>query len=286
MVYIAWFLYSSGYLITGIVLLFIMKKVFDILTPYSVDVQLTEKDNPALGVLLMSYLAGGLAVLCGTFAGETTGVPTWQLFVNEIVPTIITGLLGMILLFIAGIINDKIILRRFSNQKEIIENHNTAVALVMGASYIGSGIIIAGGVYGSISFVTFLAAFAAGQIMLNLFAVFYKMLTKYNDQEELEKKNNAAGFAFAGNIIAYSIILMKGVQAPNVSWSWLDRLEQFGYYAVAGFVLLLISRIIADKIFIPGKKLKDEIVEDQNINVGLLEGGLAISMGLILGFCL
>ncbi len=284
--YIAWFLYSSGYLTTGIVLLFIMKKVFDFLTPYSVDVQLTEKDNPALGVVLMSYLSGGLAVLCGAFAGETTGTPTLQLFINEIVPTVIYSLMGMVLLFIAGIINDKIILKHFSNHKEIIENNNVAVALVMGASYIGSGLIIAGGIYGSVSFITFIAAFIAGQIILNLFAIFYKIITSYDDQKELKKKNSAAGFAFAGNIIAYSILLMKGVQSPNNQWTWLNRLEHLGYYAIAGFILLFISRVIADKIFIPGKKLKDEIVEDQNINVGLLEGGIAISMGLILSFCL
>jgi len=47
-----WVLYSTGYLIVAIVFLLLAKKMFDLLTPYSLNVQLTAKDNPAVGLLL------------------------------------------------------------------------------------------------------------------------------------------------------------------------------------------------------------------------------------------
>ena len=57
----------------------------------------------------------GLSELAGLIAGE-------------IVPVAIYGFIGMVLLFIAGIVNDRVVLHKFSNQKEIIESSNTAVA--------------------------------------------------------------------------------------------------------------------------------------------------------------
>ena len=48
------------------------------------------------------------------FAGEGVIVPTLEGFVGEIIPVAIYGAIGMVLLFVAGIINDKIVLHKFS----------------------------------------------------------------------------------------------------------------------------------------------------------------------------
>ena len=73
---LAWFLYSTGYLVVGVVVLFIAKKLFDLATPFKVDRQLTEKDNPAVGILMAGFLIGMTAVLCGLYdATGSTLVP-------------------------------------------------------------------------------------------------------------------------------------------------------------------------------------------------------------------
>jgi uncharacterized membrane protein YjfL (UPF0719 family) len=279
-----WALYGLGYVAVGLLLLYLAKELFDLVTPYSVKVQLTEKDNPAVGVVLLGYMLGVVAVLCGVFSGEEAAEPSLQSFIWDLRPIVLYSALGMVLLLVAGVINDKLILRRFSNTHEIIENQNTSVAIIMATSYIGSGLIIAGGIQGSLDLVSALAAFGLGQLFLVFFAFAYQWATSYNDQEELhEKKNLAVGIAFASNLLAYSVLLMQGatMQTEQLE-NWDHRLMYFVYYAVAGGVLLPLLRIVNDRIFLPGVNLANEIVEDQNLNAGFMEAGLALGMGLIL----
>jgi uncharacterized membrane protein YjfL (UPF0719 family) len=254
-----------------------------------VNIQLTEKDNPAVGILMAGFLLGVTAIICGVFFGDSVGTPSVAMFVEEIVPVIIYGGIGVVLLFLSGIINDKIILRQFSNRKEIIESHNSAVAVVMAATYVGSGLVIAGGICGSVDIVSLLVAFVIGQVTLVLFAIIYQKCTSYDDQEELGKnKNVAAGLAFGGNLLAYGLILMKGMsmEAGVEDWTWPDRLLNIAYYVVAGLVLLLVTRIVNDHLFLPKARISKEIVEDRNLNAGLMEAALAIAMGAAMVCCL
>jgi len=287
---IMWVSYSAGYILLAVLLLLLAKKLFDIFTPYSLDVQLTENDNPAVGLLLTMFLAGIAAIICSVFAGEGPDIPTPQAFLDEMGPVVIYGLLGCACLFAAGILNDKITLRKFSNSKEIVDNRNTAVAAVMGATYVGSGLIIAGGIHGSQDVLSFVAAFVIGQILLLVFAGLYQVVTRYDDQEELgSKRNLAAGIAFGGSIVAFSLVVMKGValDVENVElWGWGDRLLHVLYYAVAGCVLLVLARIVSDRLFLPKASLSKEIAEDANVSAGLVEAGLALAMGAALVFCL
>ncbi len=284
-----WVLYSTGYLVFAIVFLWIAKKAFDLATPFSVDVQLTEKDNTAVGILMTGFLLGVTAIICGVFIGEEPETPSLAIFIEEIIPVTIYGGIGIVLLFLSGIINDKIILREFSNRKEIIESHNSAVAVVMAATYIGSGLVIAGGICGSIDILSLLAAFTIGQVVLVIFAIIYQRTTSYDDQKELgENKNVAAGIAFGGNLLAYSLILMKGVSmdASVEEWTWPDRLLNITYYVLAGCVLLVLTRIVNDRLFLPKARISKEIVNDRNLNAGFMEAALALAMGAAMVCCL
>jgi uncharacterized membrane protein YjfL (UPF0719 family) len=284
-----WVLYSTGYLVFAIVLLLLAKKAFDLATPFSVNVQLTEKDNTAVGILMAGFLLGVTAVICGVFFGEGPETPSLAAFWKEIVPTALYGSIGIVLLFLSGIINDKVILREFSNQKEIIESRNSAVAIMMAATYVGSGLVIAGGICGSADIISMLVAFLLGQIAMVAFAIAYQLATSYDDQKELgENKNIAAALAFGGNLLAYSLILMKGVSMDSAveEWTWPDRLLNIAYYAVAGCALLLITRLVNDFLFCPKARISKEIVTDRNLNAGLMEAALALAMGSAMVFCL
>lgn len=285
---LTWMVYASGYVLVAMVLLWFSKKLFDVLTTYSVERQLTEKDNPAVGLLLTGFFLGVIAVLCGVFMGENEGALTAEAFLGELGPVVLYAFLGMLLLFLAGVINDKAILHSFDNEREIIEGKNTAVAVIMFATYVGSGLVIAGGIHGCTSMLAGVIGFAAGQLALIGFAALYQRSTGYDDQKEIgENKNLAAGTAFAGNILAYSIILMKGLtmRSGELTGVW-DRIWHFGYYAVAGGVLLIVTRVINDRVFLPSARIRDEIVQDRNINAGYMEATLAIGMGVILVVCL
>ena len=99
----------------------------------------------------------------------------------------------------------------------------------------------------------------------------------------------AAALAYGGNLIAYGLILMKGLSMDPYAmetWTWQDRLVHAGYYAVVGGALLAVTRIINDVLFLPKAKLSKEIVEDRNLNAGLMAATLALSMGAAMVFCL
>lgn len=284
-----WILYSCAYLAFAVIFLWLGKKVFDWATPYSVNVQLTEKDNPAVGVVLTGFLLGLAAIICGVFIGETAETPSWQVVLEEMGPVALYGGLGLLLLWIAGFINDKVVLYKFSNRQQIVESRNTAVAVVMGSTYLGSSLVIAGGIRGSVDIVTLLVSFALGQVALTAFGLLYQVTTRYDDQKELgQEQNLAAALGFGGSVLAYSLILMKGLSMDQLEleqWTWGDRLVHAGYYAGVGLVLLVVARFITDRVFLPKAKISEEIVRDRNLNAGLMEAALALSVGAALVFC-
>lgn len=288
MIYLSWSLYATAWLAVALVFLFGAKKLFDLLTPYSLDVQLTEKDNPAIGLVLSGFLIGVAAIVCGTFSGESDGAVSIALFCSEIGGVVLYTVIGMLLLFFAGIVNDKLVLHRFCSRHEIVEERNMGVAAIATATYIASGLIIGGGITGSFSLGTTVLPFLAGQVGLVLFALLYQKLTSYDDQKEIgEKKNTAAGVAFAGNLLAYGIILMKAVSMGGEGVEMrVDRLWHFFYYALIGCILLVVVRWVTDRVFLPKEKLSKEIVEDQNLSAGFVEAGLALAVSAVLIVCL
>ena len=71
---------------------------------FSVNVQLTEKDNPAVGILMVGFLLGVTAIVCGVFYGDSAASPSVEVFLDEIVPVLIYGGIGIVLLFLSGIV--------------------------------------------------------------------------------------------------------------------------------------------------------------------------------------
>jgi uncharacterized membrane protein YjfL (UPF0719 family) len=292
---LTWILYGGGYVLVSLVFLYLGKLIFDVVTPFKLDTQLTEKDNPAMGIVLTGFLLAVIIVICGvmTSDGETSEggkavVLTFSNFVMELVPVVMYTLVGMVFLLLSAVINDKLILREFSNTHEVAERKNCGVAVIIAAGFLGSGLVIAGAIQGSLDWISALVGFVVGQVLLVFFALIYQRATSYDDQKELHQRQNlAVGLAFAGNLLAYSLLLMKGLTMSGGELEIIqDRLWHFGYYAMAGAVALPCLRVVNDKLFLPGVNLADEVADDKNINAGLLEAGLAIAMAAILITCL
>ncbi len=284
-----WALHGIGLSVVALLFLTMAKKVFDLVTPYSGTVQLTEKDNPAVGVMLVGYLLGVIAVISGTFAGGGgIGDLTVAVFLADLREALLRAVLGMLLVLLAGLINDRIILRGIDCTREIIEKRNISVAAIQGTTFAGSGLIVAGAIHGSASLGNAIGAYALGQAALVIYALIYQRATSYDDQEELvDNQNLAVGLGFGGNMFAYSLLLMRGSQlAAGDFSSLLDRLLVFGYYALAGAVVLPLVRLFNDRVFLPRVRLSDEVLRERNTNAGFLEAALALAGGAILVCCL
>ncbi len=264
------------FLVLSLILFFVSKKVKDYLTPYEINAEL-RASNVAVSVSLTGYLFATIIVVLGAMLG-----PSKNLFA-DIFGFLGYALLGIALLNVSRIINDKFLLRKFCNVKEIIEDRNAGAGAVEFGSYIASGLVVAGAIHGEGGGIhTALVFFALSQIVLILFAFVYDLITPFNVHDEIEKDNVAAGVAFGGTLVALGIILFKGSVGDFISWKY--NLTNFALSTGTSFVFLPLIRIILDKVLIPKTDLNHEISRNRNLAVGLLEMTVAISFAVILYF--
>ncbi|MCP4136688.1 MAG: DUF350 domain-containing protein [bacterium] len=271
-----------GYIAAALLFLLIGKYTLNLLTPFKVDDELSEKDNPAFGLSVAGYYLAIIIVFIGAIIGEgKSGQPIWKEFGMDFA----WAAIGILLLNIARIVTDKIIFKSFSTRKEIIEDRNSGMGAVEFGVYISSGLVLAGAISGDGGgILTALAFFGLGQLGLIISAWIYQLLTRYNFHEEIEKDNVAAGVAFGGNCIAVGIILVRGTAGAFVSWE--ENLLRFGWYFLCAILLMLLGRFFIDWVLLPKRTLRQEIVEDRNINAGYLEGGVLIGLAMVISWVL
>ncbi len=265
-------------LILLFMLVFLLSKmVNDFLTPYKVDEELTEKDNVALAVSIVGYLSATTIIFIGCLLGPSQGIMLDLLVVGGY------SIVGILLLNLSRLINDKFILHQFSNVKEIIEDRNTGTGAVQFGSYIASGLIVAGAIHGEGGGLhTVLVFFLLGQTALIAFSKIYNWITPFDIHKEIEQDNVAAGVAFGGTLVAVGIILMKGTSGNFIGWE--HNLSIFAMDVLLFFIFLPLVRFFFDKVIIPRASLDQEIQHDRNLGAGLLEMAGAISFSVILFF--
>lgn len=257
--------------------LLLAKEANDFVTPYKVDEELHEKDNVALATSMAGYLGATTIIFIGAFLGPSKGI------LEDLVSVGGYSLLGIILLNLSHVINDRFILYRFCNVKEIIEDRNVGAGAVQFGSYMASGLIVAGSIHGEGGGIASIVVFyTLGQVALIFFTWFYNKITPFDIHDEIEQGNAAVGVALGGTLMAVGIILMKGASGNFVSWG--DNLSIFAMDAALVFILLPMVRFFFDKIIMPNASLNHEIQHDRNLGAGLLEMVGAISFSVILLF--
>ncbi len=271
---------SSILIIILYAIVFLIAKWFnDLLTPYNVNRELTHKDNAALAISLTGYLAGTTIIFVSVVSGPHVGL--WE----DLLAVGSYSLGGVLCLNLARIINDRLILSKFSNIEQIIKFRNNSAGLVQGGTYVASGLVIGGAVHGEgggpeLALIFFLL----GQAVLVIFSLLYVKFISYSVHEEIEKNNLAAAFGFTGGIIAIGIIVMKAVSGNFIGW--VDSLKLLAFDLSLVLILLIVVRFFFDKLIIPKADLNHEIAKDQNIGAGLLEFFASVSFALVLFYTL
>ncbi|MFC4257576.1 DUF350 domain-containing protein [Marinobacter lacisalsi] len=247
------------------------------LTPYCLDQELTGADNAAQATSLAGYYVGFTAIFCGAYLGPSVG---WWM------DLLVVGgysLLGLVLLNLSRILNDRVILNTFSVARAIKEHHNRAAGVIQGANYLGSALVVAGAIHGEGGgIVSALAFYGIGQLALLVFSRLYEWMTPYSIHKEIEGDNLAAGLGFGGSMVAISLIIMGSVNGDFVSWAY--NLTWLGINLLGVFVYLIVVRFFFDKVVISRDDLNKEIAEDRNTGAGLLEFAIAISFATVLYF--
>lgn len=111
----------------------------------------------------------------------------------------------------------------------------------------------------------------------------YQLLHKeINMNHELVEQDNFA-FAFANvGYLSGITIALGGALTGSTSGSLINDLIDFSLYALISIALLNLSIILNDFLILRRMNLKHELVEDQNIGVGVLEAAISLATGLII----
>jgi uncharacterized membrane protein YjfL (UPF0719 family) len=190
------------------------------------------------------------------------------------------------------VINDKIILRKFSIKKEIITDRNVGTGIIEGAVAISSGLIIYGAITGEtdygygFSILSAVVFWAAGQVAMFIISLIYQLITPYDVHEHIEKDNVAVGIGFAGVLIAVANLIRFGLYGDFEGWGY--TFAEAGFELVLGIILLPVMRLITDKILLPGQKLTDEIINQEKPNIGaaVIEAFAYIGGSVLITWCM
>jgi uncharacterized membrane protein YjfL (UPF0719 family) len=253
---------SLIYLALCFALFIIGKLVFGLFhRDVNVREELVEHDNLAFAIAHVGYFTGILLAIGSAIVGPSHGL------VQDVIDITIYGLLSILLLNISLIINDKLILRRFSIREEISVKQNVAVGVAEAGIAVSTGLILMGSVSGEGgSILTALAFWALGQVMLLLTAFIYNLIIKFDLHEHLGKANVAVGIAFAGALISIANLIRYGLMGEFETWQ--ENLVNVGIEIAVGLVFLPLVRVIADKMLLPGRNLTDELVNQEKPNMG------------------
>ncbi|MDX1908825.1 MAG: DUF350 domain-containing protein [Bacteroidia bacterium] len=272
-------LIALSYLVLYVIVFFLAKWVKGLTASYNLDEQLTVYDNVAVAVSAAGYFIGVTCIFIGAVADSHVASPMDGLM--EWLSSAGYAVGGILLLQVSRVLNERLILNKFSVEKEIIKDRNPGTGVVEGAVYVASGMIIGGSIQGEGGGpLTALVFWALGQLCLILFARIYERLSPYNVHEEIERDNVAAGLGFSGGLISIGVIIMKAVSG-NFS-GWQEDLIAMGLDVAIVLVYLVFVRFIFDRFVLRHSDLNTEISQDQNIGAGLLEMVVSIAFSAVL----
>ena len=267
---------ALAYLVPTVVVWLLCTKGYNLVTPFKLQQELTQKDNPAVAVSFGGFCLGVVLALMGLYHASSGASSTVQ---SDLIAVVGYGALSGVLMVVSSFINDKVILPSVSTAEALVDR-NMAMGFVEAGSYVANGLILCGALSGEGSLVTGLVFWVISQVVLVIISVVYNMITKFDSKQEIISGNTAVGVAYAGFLVAMGNILKAGTQGSFVSWS--ENLTNFGIIVGFSLVVLPVVRIVLDKFVVSKASLSEELAVDKNTGVGALEAIFYVSASLLI----
>jgi uncharacterized membrane protein YjfL (UPF0719 family) len=275
----------------GLVILVLAKLARDVVTQYKIDEEVTQKNNVAVALRLSGYLAGVILVFLGALYQPLTliapeGLGFDRAFGEEVLRVFLYSLAGIVALNLVRPLMDRLIFYKFSMEREIVQDQNVGTGAAEFGMNVATGLLIAGAVAGDggrteiAAALTALAFFGMGLAVLVVFSLFYQITTSFDIHSEIEGKNTAVGVALGGNLIAIGLVTFKALFGDFVGWG--ESIAAFLTFAVIGFALLYVLRLLIDLLILPSIKIANALSEGRNVGVAYIESAVVISAALIL----
>lgn len=270
---------SAAYALMVVVFWYIGKRVTDWTTRADDDEHIENKKNLAMALMRAGQYIGIAVGMAGALSGGDGSAPS---FVKDMTLLAMDGALIVVLFLVSRLICDRLILAGVPNDREI-ENGNTAVGLAECGMLAGTGLIMNGAFAGEGSLFQGLVFFFLGQSVFILAVRLFTLVKSYHLVDEIKNGNVSAGIVLAGNLVSLGFILRSSVTGAFTGWT--SDLVAFGLSAVSGMVFLVIFQYIADLLFLPRSKEREQIVDNRNNAAALIivaiQTGLSIIVGIL-----
>ena len=263
----------------GIVLVFLGKLFYNLTTRYNIDRHLTTERNNAVAVSFGGYLVGLAFAISATLLGTTSDL------LGELAGIVITGAMAIMLLRMSMMINDRFVLFTFKVSTEIGDEKNVGTGYVVGGMSIATGLMLSGvlsGTSGSLMLLMrdVMIYWAAGQLILIIDGLVFQAITRYDVHKSIEDDANpAVGISFGSFLVAQGLITRTALTGAG---SDLGReLLITAVIAGSGLLLLLIGRVIADKVFLPHGVLSQEVAEHKNTAAAVIAAAAFLVIAIL-----
>lgn len=262
------------YPLLALLIMYVAKSLDDARTPFKEDAEITGKQNLAIALRKGGIYLGLALGLSGAMWGTSGSM------LQDVLAFIKTGAVMIAALFVAFLVNDRVILRKVDNDKAVAAG-NTALGLVELASYVGSGIIMHGSFSGEGGGLLAAAVFfLLGQAALVCAFFLYELLTPRCIGDEIEQKGNTAeAIDVAGMLIAFALILRASIAGPFTGW--IAGIQGFALYFAAGLIFLLPYRFLGNRLFARHISYDREIVHN-NLAVAALSSSIQVAIALVI----
>lgn len=275
--YMYYVMYALVYLVLATVMKYILN--FRSSDHYSADDQIAG-GNMAVGLRRSGAQLGLAIAMIGVMSGNTS--PD---IVNDLINTVIYGLVAMGFMLVSLFVTDKALLPNVNNTAEL-KKGNVSIGIVEFGTSVMTGILayasIKGDDGGILSSVVY---FIAGQVTMILLVLLYEkvLARKINPVACVQEGNLSAGIYIAGKIIAYGLILQSAIIGNGVSVEPADAAIEFVAAAMAGMIMLYIFELLIDLVIITSTKVSDIIIKDQQVaavQLTLAKVGMALILGM------
>ncbi|MFC1525366.1 DUF350 domain-containing protein [Candidatus Latescibacterota bacterium] len=253
------------YVLEAFVLLWIAKAAYTrVYRRVCLKAELFDKGNTAVAVAACGYLLGIIIALGGVLTGPSGG---WQADLTGIAQY---GLLTVAMMLVASFLCEKVLLSRFDNTKEVVEDQNLGTAFVEAGVHIANGLIVLAVLQGEGVWWVGLVFWGLAQVVLMLAGRLYQLATPHDIHAELERDNAAVGLAFGGVLVGMGNIVSIAVAGDFIGWQ--SGLTTFAVDVVFGFVVLFLIKKLTDVLLAPGVRLGEQQTQaTPQIGAGLLE---------------
>lgn len=276
------FAWQSGLFLAVCLGLFIIAKTaFRFFNPgINIKSELVDKDNSAFFIAYICYFIAIIAIVGGVMKSEGSGD-----IGREILLSVIYGLIGIIALNVITFFTDRFLHTTVKLWEEV-EKGSHAIAILKGGNYLSAGIIIGGVLLTEVEKPIEASVFLLFAIVISFLGYFYyNLITPFSTRTEIYNGNTAVALSSSGAQVAFAILIYAGFQIQHTDWR--DSLISIGIDILAGFILIPLIRFIADKLFIPTRRITDEMVnqEKPNVGLGMFEAAAYIGGALLFIWC-